>query len=137
MGVAIDTVARRDIQALRAQIAEIEGRSAAPIMLPGGERFRGIVTACAAEFNITLEQLIGESRQAPIVLARFAAMALASRLLGYSLPRIGRLLRRDHTTVLNGIRRITAMAEDDPALAARLDRLAASLTPPPQKRSRA
>lgn len=136
VAITADIQARRQITLLRAKIAEIEGRSAVPVMLPPGERFADIVTACAAEFGVTREQLIGESRQASIVLARFAAMALGHRLLGYSLPRLGRLLRRDHTTVLNGIRRMTAMTQDDPHLAARLDRLAASLTRKP-KRSRA
>jgi chromosomal replication initiation ATPase DnaA len=123
---AIDPGARRAITMLRAKIAEIEGRGA-PAMLPQGERFADIVTAVAAEFGTTREHLMGESRDAGVVLARWAAMTLAHRLLGYSTPRIGRLLRRDHTTVLHGIRRIAALAEDQPDLAARLDRLAKTI----------
>jgi chromosomal replication initiation ATPase DnaA len=133
--VVEDRVARREITLLRAKIAELEGRATVSA-LPPGERFADIVTACAAEFGTTREQILGESREAPVVMARFAAMTLGRRLLGYSLPRIGRLLRRDHTTVLHGIRRIARMAAADTDLAARLDRLATSITRK-QQRSRA
>ena len=71
--------------------------------------------------------VLGVTRQADAVLARHVAMALAQRCLAYSLPRIGRLLARDHTTVLHGVRRIARMAADDAAFAARLDRLAETI----------
>lgn len=132
--VAEDRIARREIALLRTKIAELEGRATVRV-LPPGERFGDIVTACAAEWGVTREQLLGESREAPVVLARHAAMALGRRLLGYSFPRIGRLLARDHSTVMHGVRRMARMAEDDTELAARLDRLAASYTR--KQRSRA
>lgn len=123
MGIGIDPMARRDITLLRAKIAELEGR-AAPVMLPQTERFAGVVEACAAEWGVTRQQLLGEGRTGAVLQARQAAMTLAHRLLGYSLPRIGRLVGRDHTTVLHGIRRMTSQCQGDPALAARLDDLA-------------
>ena len=123
MGIAIDPMARRDITLLRQKIAELEGR-AAPIMLPQTERFAGIVEACAAEWGVTRQQLLGEGRTGDVLQARQAAVTLAHRLLGYSLPRIGRLVGRDHTTVLHAIRRMTRQCQDDPALAARLDEVA-------------
>jgi chromosomal replication initiation ATPase DnaA len=132
---AEDRIARREIALLRRKIAELEGRATVRV-LPPGERFADIVTACAAEWGVPRELLLGESREAPVVMARFAAMALGRRLLGYSFPRIGRLLARDHSTVMHGVRRMARMAEDDTDLAARLDRLAASFTRK-QQRSRA
>jgi chromosomal replication initiation ATPase DnaA len=124
----VDPVARRDISLLRAKIAELEGRSLTPLMLPQCDRLAGIVTAVAAEIGVTREQLLGESRDADSVLARHAAMALSQRLLGYSLPRIGRLMQRDHSTVHSAIRRIGRLAAAQPDLAARLDRVANAIT---------
>ena len=38
-------------------------------------------------------------------MARYEAMHLIRYQLGYSLPLIGRVMHRDHTTVLYGLRR--------------------------------
>jgi chromosomal replication initiator protein len=128
MRTAIDPQARRQITLLRQKISELEGR--APLPLPPGERFGRVVDLVAAEFTVPRDLVLGVTRQADAVLARHAAMALAQRCLAYSLPRIGRLLSRDHTTVLHGVRRIARLAQHDPAFAARLDRLAARIATP-------
>jgi hypothetical protein len=118
---------RDQIAELRARIIVLEGRSPVPLTLPPGEGFGRVASAVAAEFGVTLEDLLGERRHAPIAEARQVAMALGQRCCGYSLPRIGRLLRRDHTTVLHGIRTVARRCAEDPDFAARLDRLAADI----------
>lgn len=90
-------------------------------------RFSEIVDAVAAEFEIRRTSILSDRREFKIALARHVCMALAERTLSYSLPRIGRLVNRDHTTVLHGIRRIRVMCVADPAFAARIDALAARL----------
>lgn len=122
----MDMAARQQITLLRRRIEELEGR--APVALPPAERFGGLLTAVAAEFGVLREEILGESRSAHLVLPRQVAMALAQRLLGYSLPRIGRLLNRDHSTVHHGIRRVARQCAHDPGFAQRLDALAARIT---------
>lgn len=90
-------------------------------------RFSEIVDAVSAEFEIRRVSILSDRREFKVVLARHVSMALADRLLAYSLPRIGRLVNRDHTTVLYAIRRIKAMSVADPTFAARLDALAARI----------
>jgi chromosomal replication initiator protein len=107
-----------------------------PLDLPPGGGFGRVLRAVAAEFGCTLEDLLGEGRPAEIALARHAAMALGRRVLGYSLPKLGRLLRRDHTTVLYGIRRIDALSADDPGFAARMDGMAAAIRAAQQQEGR-
>lgn len=133
--MAADIQARRDVADLRARIAKLE--RGAPAAVPRRERFHAILDTVASDFGVTTQELLGEGKAANLAVPRHIAMALARRMLGYSLPRIGRLLNRDHTTVLYGIRRITALAEDNPDLAARIDHLAAALTPQPKKGRRA
>lgn len=128
MSPATDTGARRSIALLRARIAELEGRPIGLPTVPQRESFAAVLTATAAEFSCTRQELLGECRTADIVIARQAAMALGRRVLGYSLIRIGRLMHRDHTTVMHGISRTAARCEADPDFAARLDRLAAFIT---------
>ncbi len=112
---------------LRARIVVLEGRAPPPLTLPPGEGLGRIITACAAEFGQPIEEVLGEGRRAEAIEARHAAMALGRRLLGYSLPRIGRVMRRDHTTVLSAIRGVERRAAEDPEYAARLDALAARI----------
>lgn len=112
---------------LRARIIVLEGRAPPPLTLPPGEGLGRIITACAAEFGTAVEEVMGAGRRAEAIEARHAAMAIGRRLLGYSLPRIGRVMRRDHTTVLAAIRGVERRTAQDPEYAARLDALAARI----------
>jgi chromosomal replication initiator protein len=85
------------------------------------------IAAVAREFGTTRAQILGESRRAEAALPRFVLIALAHRVLGYALARIGRLIGRDHTAVLHGLRAIEARAAADPDFAARLEALAAEI----------
>lgn len=86
--------------------------------------YEAIVTAVAAEFEVRAEIIHSDRQDKKPALARHVAMILAHRLLAYSLPRIGRVAQRDHTTVLHAIRRVEALSAADPAFAARVDALA-------------
>lgn len=54
-------------------------------------------------FGFTRAELLGPRGPAPLSRARQWVMA-ELRAAGWSLPRIGRFLGRDHTTVLHGLR---------------------------------
>lgn len=97
--------------------------------LAPAERLAGILQLVAAELDLLPELIRGVSRQRELVHARWLVMTLAQRCLGYSLPRIGRLMQRDHTSVLHGIRSLAALARADATLAARIEALAARLSP--------
>lgn len=68
-------------------------------------RMADIVAAVADKHDVTVADLKGPSRVKHIVAARFEAMARMYDLGIWSMPQIGRFFGRDHTTVLNGIRR--------------------------------
>jgi chromosomal replication initiator protein len=69
----------------------------------------------AEGFGISRAELIGSSRAATPLRARQVAIFLTRDLTDLSLPQIGRLYGgRDHTTVLNSLRRVEAgLGEDD------------------------
>lgn len=52
------------------------------------------------------QQIKSAERRAPFVRARYEVAYLARKYLDLSLPEIGRRLNRDHTSVINGLRRI-------------------------------
>jgi chromosomal replication initiator protein len=78
----------------------------------------------AASFGISRAELIGSSRAAVPLRARQVAILLTREQTGLSLPQIGRLYGgRDHSTVLNALRRIETGISEDQSLADRVDRL--------------
>jgi chromosomal replication initiator protein len=78
----------------------------------------------AGSFGISRAELVGSSREATPLRARQVAILLTREASGLSLPQIGRLYGgRDHSTVLNALRRVEARIAEDPKLAERVDRL--------------
>lgn len=65
---------------------------------------QSVLQAVANRHRLTIDDIKGPSRKAYICRARWDAMRLL-RDRGLSLPSIGRMLNRDHTTVVHGLRR--------------------------------
>ncbi|MFF0012817.1 chromosomal replication initiator protein DnaA [Streptomyces sp. NPDC005374] len=88
-------------------------------LIPGGEdsapeiTSTAIMSATAAYFGLTIDDLCGTSRGRALVTARQIAMYLCRELTDLSLPKIGALFGgRDHTTVMHADRKIrNLMAE--------------------------
>jgi chromosomal replication initiator protein len=75
----------------------------------------------AEAFGISRAELVGSSRAATPLRARQVAIFLTRELTDLSLPQIGRLYGgRDHSTVLNSLRRVEAGIADDAELAGRV-----------------
>jgi chromosomal replication initiator protein len=78
----------------------------------------------AEGFGISRAELIGSGRTATPLRARQVAIFLTRELTDLSLPQIGRLFGgRDHSTVLNSLRRLEAGVATDTELAARVHEL--------------
>jgi chromosomal replication initiator protein len=78
----------------------------------------------AGDFGISRAELVGSSRAATPLRARQVAIFLTRELTDLSLPQIGRLYGgRDHSTVLNSLRRVEAGVAEDPKLANRVSEL--------------
>lgn len=65
----------------------------------------GIIREVAAKHGLTADDLTGEQRTQHVVVARHEAMWKCAQNKRWSLTRIGNAFAKDHTTVLNGIRR--------------------------------
>jgi hypothetical protein len=73
--------------------------------LEGSPRAKRVLREIAEEHGITCAEIVGDRRIRAVVEARQAVMrALADRLPDWSIARIGRFLRRDHTTVLHALK---------------------------------
>jgi len=90
--------ALRDLLALQDRLVSIEN----------------IQKTVAEYFKIRVGDLLSKKRSRSIARPRQFGMALAKELTNHSLPEIGDAFGgRDHTTVLHGCRRITALRETD------------------------
>jgi chromosomal replication initiation ATPase DnaA len=71
---------------------------------PGNARLEEILRKACEEFNITIRQMRGPSREAWLVDARQEA-AFRMHHEGASTTRIGAVLSRDHTSIMNLLQR--------------------------------
>jgi chromosomal replication initiator protein len=86
----------------------------------------------AVAFGISRAELVGSSRAATPLRARQVAILLTREATDLSLPQIGRLYGgRDHSTVLNSLRRAEATLSADSELAHRVAELRSSIHNPP------
>jgi chromosomal replication initiator protein len=87
----------------------------------------------AERFGISRAELVGSSRAATPLRARQVAIFLTRELTDLSLPQIGRLYGgRDHSTVINSLRRVEAGLADDSELAERVQELRGAIHNPVQ-----
>ncbi len=73
------------------------------------------IAAGAEAFGLRLEDMTGRAQPQRIVRARHAMVWCAREVLKESFPRIGKALKRDHTTVMSSYRRAQALLERDKA----------------------
>jgi chromosomal replication initiator protein len=103
-------------------------------LIPPGQRsnrpssIEQIQQQVATDFGVSQAELVGSTRSAGPLRARQVAIFLTRELTDLSLPQIGRLYGgRDHSTVLNSVRRIEAGLAEDQALANRVAKLRAAI----------
>jgi len=79
---------------------------------------------CATFFGIeNLEILYGPQQHARVSMARQVAFWLSNRMTGASKSSIARHFKRDHTTIMHGVKRIDGMRENRPEIKAITDYL--------------
>ncbi len=84
-------------------------------------RIETVKRAVCADFSVTLDSLISQRRSRDVVVPRMIAMYLCKTMTPRSYPEIGRAFGgRDHTTVMNAVRKIDAWRKEDPAFNDRL-----------------
>lgn len=85
----------------------------------------------AERFGISRAELVGSSRAATPLRARQVAIFLTREMTDLSLPQIGRLYGgRDHSTVLNSLRRVEASIAEDADLAEQVQELRGAIHNP-------
>jgi hypothetical protein len=89
---------------------------------------REAVRAVSSRTSVPVAEILGRNRRPPIVAARHEAVWRVRLVTGWSLPRLGKFFKRDHTTVLHSLREMAKRSARDPELRAYM--LAVSSPPP-------
>ena len=115
--LAVAAVAR-DRARDAARRADLLSRPHAPGRTPGNAA-KAVLSAVSKKTGVPVEAILGRERIANIAAARHEAVWRVHQVTRWSLPRVGRFFGdRDHTTVLNSLRRMEKRAAEDPELRA-------------------
>lgn len=114
---------RREIAELSSLLKAVVREDQTRLVLPSRPKL--VVSAVAAFYRVSLNDLVSTRRERKLIRPRHVAMYLAKELTGHSLPAIGRLLARDHTTVHQACRNIAKQRLEDAKLEAELRELTA------------
>jgi Bacterial dnaA protein helix-turn-helix len=110
-------------------IAPIPGPSREPEPPPSETPFqhqtpaREALQAVSTRTLVPIADILGRNRRPPIAAARHEAVWRVRLATGWSLPRLGRFFKRDHTTVLHSLRKMEKRSARDPELLAYMNAL--------------
>lgn len=108
---------------------EIVVNAVIPVMNPAKPIPVSVIIKAVADFyGISCHDILSHWRHRKVVRPRCVAAYLMRRVGGYSLPRIGREMHRDHTTVLYSVRKIATLINTDEKTAEDVRLLTAWLT---------
>ena len=74
------------------------------VSMPRPANLVQIQARVAKRFNLTLTEIVGGQRSRRITRPRMIGYWLSSKLTTASLPQIGRIYNKDHTTIMYGIK---------------------------------
>lgn len=89
-------------------------------MTPLPAPVRALIARIADVYGVTVADVLGESRTLTIARARHAVIAELRTNFGFSLPEIGRIVGRDHTTVLAALRKCGVSGKPRPPVRVRV-----------------
>ena len=87
-----------------------------------------IFNAVARKYGVTVEDIRGKRRTREIAQARHVCIYIMRTVTEMSLPSIGRVFNRDHTTILSSIETIQAKIREDASLENDIDDLIKEIT---------
>ena len=94
-----------------------------PVITPGSAA-KAELRAVSEKTGVPIKAILGRERVANVAAARHEAVWRVHQVTRWSLPRVGRFFGdRDHTTVLNSLRRMEEKAALDPELSAYMTRV--------------
>lgn len=111
----------RTVEMLPPESKPIIVRKPRPAPVFKSQAIRRVVVAVCATWDVTPSDLLSHTRTQSLALPRFAVMRMLFRRVGWSLSKIGREMRRDHTSVMHGIDRAKELSRHNLSWRAKYD----------------
>lgn len=86
-----------------------------------------ILAAVAKEFEVTPHEMTGCRRFRRVVRARWAAAYFLQKYRGYSTPQLGKIFKRDHSTIVHGLGEVRQLLKRDVGFSVQMYRVEAEL----------
>jgi chromosomal replication initiation ATPase DnaA len=115
------TLANQELTKLNNEL--LDAVDSQPLVTP--RAVKPIVKAVAAYYNVNLSDVLSKRRVVPVMRPRQVAMYLAKELTLRTYPDIGRVMRRDHTSVIHGHAKIRSLLATDDQIVADVAKLTA------------
>lgn len=80
-----------------------------------------IQRAVCSHFHLRPSDLMSKDRHKTTIFARHVAMYFCKQKLAVSFPEVGRVFGKDHSTVINAVRKVEQLREQDPQVRAQLE----------------
>jgi hypothetical protein len=90
-----------------------------------------VVEVVCQKYKVSMRDILSDRRTAWVIWPRHVAMYLCRELTPLSYPVLGRMFRRDHTTLIHAYQKIERRIAADHAFAADIDELARMIEPLP------
>lgn len=97
--------------------------------LQQGIKCRDIILAASRLSEVRTEDILSARRLKHVATVRHLVYKLTVELCPYSYPQIGRMLNRDHSTVIQGVKSITRRMYHEPHLQKLYDRIKQEVLP--------
>jgi chromosomal replication initiation ATPase DnaA len=95
--------------------------------IDGHPTIGSIQATVAQAFDINIDDIMSSRRTTAVVVPRMVAMFFCREMTPHGLPTIGRLFKRDHTTILNAVERIGVLSGQDPKFRAKIESIRTEL----------
>lgn len=82
---------------------------------------REVINKAGQLYGVSSDDILGKSRAAELIKPRFAVYYLLNKRLGLSHVEIGKIMQRDHTSVMAGIKRAEELIGSEPLFAMALN----------------
>lgn len=117
----------REVRAREERLREEEERRRILRLIPSRVMVPDIIRACADFYGVSRRNILSHRRTQAVARPRQVAMFLAKTMTLCTLPQIGGMFGRDHTTVIYAVRKIEGLQKTDALLAADVQSIRAGL----------
>ena len=76
------------------------------------DKVGNIIGKIVESYNVEIKDILGDKRNQELILPRHMIMYLLKKEAGLSFPKIGKIMKRDHTSVIHAYKKINRLLQE-------------------------